>query len=82
MGENYQRFSLNDVYINVSANVNDWTKAFASISYMTATTNPNDGGPTKYKNMGAAEYSAAYANNIAGTGNNFLQLEQGLRDCC
>jgi len=77
MGENYKRFSLNDAYLNVGATVNDWAKAFASLSYMTATTNPNNGGPTAFKNQGAAEYSAAYANNIAGTGNNVVQLEQG-----
>ena len=32
-GENVKRLSLNDVYLNVFGNVNDWTKAFASLSY-------------------------------------------------
>lgn len=39
MGENYQRFSLNDAYINVGAVINEWTKAFMSIDYQTATIN-------------------------------------------
>ncbi|MCD6039163.1 MAG: hypothetical protein K0S27_563 [Gammaproteobacteria bacterium] len=32
-GENNQRLSLNDVHLNVTATVNDWVKAFASLSY-------------------------------------------------
>jgi hypothetical protein len=36
-GENRQRLSLNDAYINVGATVNDWTKAFTSFSF----SNPN-----------------------------------------
>jgi len=77
MGENYQRLSLNDAYLNVSANVNEWAKAFASISYSNPTTVANNGYPTVYKLSGAAEYSAAYANNIAGTATNNVELEQG-----
>ena len=73
MGENYQRFSLNDVYLNLTGQINDWTTVFASLSYMTATTAAN---PAVYKGVGAAEYSAAYANNIAGTASNTLQVEQ------
>ena len=73
MGENYQRLSLNDVYLNIDGTVNDWTRVFASISYMTATTN---GNPGIFNNRGLAEYSAAYANNIGGTPNNTLQVEQ------
>lgn len=73
MGENYQRLSLNDAYLNVSASVNDWAKAFASISYSNPTTNPN---PADFKNWGAAEYNAAYANNIGGSAANLVQLEQ------
>lgn len=70
MGENYQRISLNDAYINVGAVINDWTKAFASISYNTATINDIDLG-----NL-LAEYSSAYSNNVTGVGSNALQLEQ------
>lgn len=32
-GENNQRLSVNDVHLNVTANVNDWVKAFAALSY-------------------------------------------------
>jgi len=32
-GENNQRLSLNDVHFNVTAPINDWVKAFASLSY-------------------------------------------------
>src|SRR3990167_3636899 len=73
MGENYQVVSLNDAYLNVAATVNDWTKAFASLSYSNPTTNAN---PATFNQFGAAEYSAAYANNIFGRAVNTLQLEQ------
>jgi hypothetical protein len=73
MGENYQRFSINDVYVNLSADVNDWTHAFASLSYNTATVNPN---PETFKGVGSAEYDAAYSNNINGAGNSQVQVEQ------
>ncbi|TAK72255.1 MAG: LbtU family siderophore porin [Gammaproteobacteria bacterium] len=72
-GENYQRLSLNDAYVNISALVNDWAKAFASISYSDPTINNN---PGVFKNFGAAEYSAAYSNNINGTQTNNVELEQ------
>ncbi len=32
-GENNQRLSLNDVHLNITAPINDWVKAFASLSY-------------------------------------------------
>jgi hypothetical protein len=32
-GEDTQRLALNDAYMNVGANVNDWTKAFMSLSF-------------------------------------------------
>lgn len=73
MGQNYQRLALNDAYLNVSATINDWAKAFASLSYSDPTTNVN---PGTYKLWGAAEYNAAYANNIAGSAANLVQLEQ------
>jgi hypothetical protein len=73
MGENYQTLSLNDVYLNVAGNVNDYTNVFASLSYNTATTNVN---PGVFNRVGAAEYSAAYSNNINGNANNSLQVEQ------
>lgn len=69
MGENYQRLSLNDAYLNMAAIVNDWVSAFVGLSYGNPTTvsdNSTYGG----------EYSAAYSNNIQGNGNNVIQLEQ------
>lgn len=74
MGENYQRLSLNDVYVNFEGTLNNWTKVFASVSYNTATTVAN---PSSFNIYGASEYSAAYANNISSNGMNNVQLEQG-----
>lgn len=74
MGENYQRFSLNDAYLNLAANINDWTKAFASISYNTATINDPIANSTP--SFHAAEYDAAYSNNVSGDSTNTLQIEQ------
>jgi hypothetical protein len=82
MGENYQRFSLNDAYLNVAATVNDWAKAFASLSYNTATINPGLtgatlGSPTTLSTVRAnAEYDAAYSNNVSGGSTSSVQLEQ------
>ena len=71
MGENYQRFSLNDAYLNVGATVNEWAKAFASISYNTATIiEPFTFAPP------VGEYSSAYSNNVIDGGAATLQLEQ------
>src|SRR5579885_2168712 len=61
-GENYNRFSLNDVYVNIGANINDWTKAFASISY----SNTSSTGGSDSDHYG---YSSVYNNNT-------LSLEQ------
>lgn len=61
MGENYTRVSLNDAYLNVAANVNDWTKALASLSY-------SNFSATNGVNLGS--YSTAYTNNQ-------INLEQG-----
>jgi len=73
MGVNYQRFSLNDAYINLGANVNDWVKAFGSISFNTATINdPSFATPSQH----FAEYDAAYSNNLTSGSSNNLQLEQ------
>lgn len=75
MGENTQRLSLNDAYFNIGAVINDWTKAFASISYNTATIND----PTAIDVPGinhVAEYSAAYSNNAQSGSTNTLQFEQ------
>ncbi len=70
-GENTQRVSLNDVYLNLFGNVNDWTKAFASISYNNASPVYNTFSATttnfSYK---AGQYSNVYPTNT-------LTLEQG-----
>ncbi len=73
MGENYQRISLNDAYLNMAAVINDWTKAFASISYNTATIN---GFEFHVPTIINGEYSSAYSNNVKGSTTNALQLEQ------
>lgn len=73
MGENYQRFSLNDAYLNVAADVNEWAKAFASISYNTATINAPASLQSGVVNT---EYSSAYSNNVTSGGNSSIQLEQ------
>jgi hypothetical protein len=73
MGENYQRLSLNDAYLNLAATISDWSKAFVSLSYMTATINdPLDSTTTHH----VAEYDAAYSNNITSGGANLLQVDQ------
>lgn len=71
MGENYQRFSLNDIYLNFTANINEWARAFASLSYSNPTTLIDDFGNR------FGEYSAAYSNNVQSVfSSNFLQVEQ------
>ena len=77
MGENMQRLSLNDAYLNVAATVNDWARAFASISYQTATTASDDFFFIGSGRTAHGEYSAAYSNNVGSVNrNNALQLEQ------
>ncbi len=63
-GENRQRLALNDAYLNIGATVNDWSKAFASLSF----SNPSaqlTGAPLN------GQYSNVY------TPVNRLNLEQG-----
>lgn len=79
MGENYQRFSLNDAYLNVAADVNEWAKAFASLSYNTASiTAPASGltAPTTVTGNFSTEYSSAYSNNVTSGAISTVQLEQ------
>lgn len=75
MGVNYERFSINDVYLNVTADVNDWVKAFASLNFETATINDP---AVDVASAARAEYSAAYANNITSGSSNAIQMEQGI----
>ncbi len=61
--ENVQRISLNDAYLNVNGNVNDWAKAFASLSFNNA---------TSYNGRLGGLYSAAYSSSRSK-----INLEQG-----
>jgi len=66
-GVNNQRIALNDAYLNIFGNVNDWSKAFASLSYGDpsgiASTTESTGG----------QYSNVYTNVT----DNKVTLEQG-----
>lgn len=64
-GENMDRLALNDAYINVYGTVNEWTEAFASLSYSQF----NDGSDTA-DNILLGTYSNSYAADT-------LTLEQG-----
>jgi len=66
-GRNNQRMSVNDAYLNIFGNVNEYVKAFATLSYGTPTAS-ND---ANVKPNG--EYSSAYVVN----GENKVTLEQG-----
>jgi hypothetical protein len=72
-GENVQRLSLNDAYLNIGANVNDWTKAFTSFSF----SNPSARLSGSFFPLGtsgtplAGQYSNVY------TPVNGINLEQG-----
>lgn len=52
-GENYKRFSVNDAYLNVTGNINEGTKAFASLSYG----NPTE---THFVDSDKFSYSSVY----------------------
>jgi hypothetical protein len=69
-GENYQRASLNDVYLNIFGNVNEWVKAFASASYSNTTSNNNTPTTGSTTTLNNGQYSNVYDNNS-------LNLEQG-----
>ena len=74
-GENTARMSLNDAYVNVYGNMNEWSQAFASISYSdfrpygSSTAVPPNAGPGAGYLLNGV-YSASYSSNQ-------LQLEQG-----
>ena len=68
MGENNEKISLNDAYLNIFGNVNQYVKAFASISYNNASSTDSTNGNRVYALGG--QYSAAYP---VGT----LTIEQG-----
>lgn len=68
-GENNRRLSLNDAYVNVTALVNDWTKAFASLSF-----NNTTGTGTSLSSVVTSRKGGVYSNAYT---NNKLDLEQG-----
>lgn len=76
MGENTRRLSLNDAYLNATALVNEWTKAFLSLSFNNASPANGISGTSVQGiflpiagNLPGV-YSSAYTNNR-------LDLEQG-----
>jgi len=74
-GENTARFSLNDAYINAYGLVNDWTSAFASLSF--SNFQPYPGTTTLTGGTGPANsflMNGVYSNSYVS---NALQLEQG-----
>jgi hypothetical protein len=73
MGANVESVSLNDAYLSALAIANFWVRGFASIDIGNPTIHSN---PSSHGRLGGAEYSAAYANNIAGNNETRLQLEQ------
>jgi len=77
-GENYQQISLNDAYINIAANIGDWTRAFASISYSDPTTASNIGGVIApgfppYGAQYSSPYNGLSTTNAGGTNFNLEQ---------
>ena len=65
MGENNQRFSLNDAYLNVFGIVNDWTTAFMSATYSTFNDSLVDAGtfaPMEGQRTLPGVYSSTYPN--------------------
>lgn len=73
MGENYQRASINDAYLNITTSVNDWVVVFGSLSYNNATINdPRASTITSH----VAEFDTAYSNNITNGSSNNFELEQ------
>ncbi len=76
LGENNRRLSVNDAYLNVTALVNDWTKAFASISYNDATSFATSASSVLHS-VKQGIYSAGYSNiNFDSIGSSNLNMEQ------
>lgn len=64
-GENTRRIALNDAYLNIFGNVNEWTEAFASLSY-----SGFNGATETDENFLPGVYSNSYEDDS-------LTLEQG-----
>jgi hypothetical protein len=63
-GENTDKFSLNDAYLNILANINDWTSAFASLSYINAS------------NFYSVAYQTTPNSLVVGDNNNQVNIQQ------
>jgi len=77
-GRNNQRMSLNDAYLNIFGNVNQYVKAFATLSYGDPTERSQNlsfvlAAPSAGKVKPFGEYSGVYTAN----GENKVTLEQG-----
>lgn len=75
MGENVRRVSVNDAYLNVYGNVNEWTKAFMSISYSNPSVmiDPNKTAETP-ANPKLGKYSNVY--NTSDSDTSSFKMEQ------
>jgi len=60
-GENNERLSLNDAYLNIFGNVNQYVKAFGSLSYSNASGTTSTNGQRSYNLAGG--YSTVYPAN-------------------
>ncbi len=79
MGENTERFSLNDAYLNATARVNPLVKGFIEFSYNNATEiNNNDANGVNPTRL-AGGYSNVYPGTASGQNgfNNLVGLQQG-----
>jgi len=74
MGENNNRFALNDAYLNATGHINRWVDAFLEVSYSNINAIPEDavlaGGPHGADVPKPGIYSEAYDTNT-------LTLQQG-----
>lgn len=64
-GENYKRVSINDAYLNIGATINEWSNAFASLSY--SDTGVSTGSSTTTYGMYSWDYnySNVYRNKLS-----------------
>jgi hypothetical protein len=65
MGENNNRFSVNDAYLNATGHVNSWVHAFLEVSYTNINALPlngifTDSGPSAFEKPKPGIYSEAY----------------------
>lgn len=75
MGENNNRFAVNDAYLNATGHVNNWVHAFLEVSYSNINAFPLNGfdetsGPNAFEKPKPGIYSEAYDTDT-------LTLQQG-----